>query len=163
QLWAATPGMTEERIVEAVTARGIAQLSDGDAGALFRAEQNVELALKAKILQDVWTPWFEGLAMFGEMAADPTHHDERHSPVTEALRNLIDFHGQPHEGERVSDAFLKYISEFEARCSQAISRLGPARLRAYADVTDVPYLAGYIAVRAVVAAWRARRPQGVSG
>jgi hypothetical protein len=165
QLWAATPGMTVERIKEGVAAQGVAKLLDSDAGAMFRTEQSVELALKTKILQDVWMPWFEGLAVFGEIASDPTHHKERNSPVTEALRALIDFHGQslPQESPRVLDAFLEHIAEFELRCSQAISRLGPSRLRWYVDGTDGPYLAGYVAVRSVVAAWRARRSQGLTG
>lgn len=165
-MWAATPDMTSpERLREAVVAQGLATQQDGDAGSLFRAEQGVELSLKAKILQDVWTPWFEGLAVFGEMAADPALDQERNTPVTQALRNLIDLRWTPsaEEGTSIPSSVTESIADFEARCSQAIARLGPDRLRMYASGTDAPYLAGYLAVRAVVAAWRARRLQGLSG
>jgi hypothetical protein len=165
-LWAGMPGTTPDGLRDQVARHGPATPKDGDAGHLFRAEQSAELALKAKMLQDVWTPWFEGLAVFGEMAADPTLDRERTNPVTEALRNLVDAQWllllQPDSKKAQSDV-AEFIVQFEKRCSQAITQLGPTRLGVYVTAPGEPYLAGYAAVRSVVASWRATRQVPLSG
>lgn len=164
-LWQSIPGTTADTLSDQVATHGVARLEDGSAGALFRVEQSAELALKAKMLQDVWTPWFEGLAVFGEMAADPTLDPERTTPVTEALRNLVD--AQWHlllqaDGQKGQSDVEAFIAQFEARCSQAITQLGPSRLGTYITAPEA-YLAGYTAVRGIVAAWRATRQVPLSG
>jgi hypothetical protein len=167
-MWSVTPGASEETLRENIAKHGHVALKRGDAASLFRAEQGVELSLKAQILQDIWTPWFEGLAIFGEGAADPSLDSLRIGHVTHALRNLVDFQWEAFdEGgneEEVNAHLARFVADFDARCSAAIARRGPRRLRfAYLNKKDVPYLAGYIAVRGVVSAWRARALQPLTG
>lgn len=166
-MWTVVPGMTVESMPSRVAEFGTVALKEGHAANLLRAEQAIELSLKAQMLQDVWTPWFEGLAIFGEIAADPKLDTLRIGPVLEALRNLIDSQWnvllQGQENEQVRKEFDQFAARFEARCSEAIERRGPSRLRAYLSTTDVPYLAGYIAVRSVVSAWRATTGRPLTG
>jgi hypothetical protein len=145
-----------------IASEGVAPLKSGNAGSLFRTEQALELTLKAQILQDIWTPWLEGLAVFGEIACDPSLDPIGISPVANYIRNLIDFH-PPSNSEGVFDdrdaivaAYEKFAEEFEMAWSKSIAERGPTRLATYLRLREEPYFAGYMAVRGVVAAWRER-------
>lgn len=154
-LWSLVPNADVNSLLKRIEKEGVAPLEDGDAVMLIRAEQALELTLKAQILQDVWTPWFEGLAIFGEIAADPALDFTGIGAVTECLRNLVDFYPPPEKsGEEIKAAVDQFVSEFESRCSAAIGRLGQARLNTYFRASGTPYLTGYLAVRSVVSAWR---------
>jgi hypothetical protein len=162
--WSLNHSSADDLEFEMAANEGVATLRDGAAGSLFRAEQALEIAFKAKILQDVWTPWFEGLAVFSEGAADPALDPVGIGPVTECLRNLLDFH--PPSGlseEEVKAAFEELLKEFEQRCSAAINKVGPGRLRMLLGTPEVPYLAGYLAVRSVVSAWRETTGRPLTG
>jgi hypothetical protein len=169
-IWSVTPGVTEEGIQAQVGEHGVAPLANGNAASLFRAEVGVELALKAQALQDTWTPWFEGLAVFSEIAADPALDATGIGPVTEVLRNLVDFEPEAApEGifddvNGVPRQYQAFAAEFEERCSRAIAVAGPNRLFSYLTDLDQPYyLAGYLAVRMVVASWRATTGRALHG
>lgn len=166
-MWSVTPDAGVGTLRERVAEQGHVALKEGEAAHLLRAEQGLEMTLKAQMLQDIWTPWFEGLAIFSEVAADPSLDRLRIGPVTHALRNLIDSQwellGQGHASEKFQADFTRFATDFEARCSAAISRRGPRRLRAYLSATDVPYLAGYMALRAVVSAWRSTTQRPLTG
>jgi hypothetical protein len=165
-LWSMTPGMDDASKRTGAMTEGLAPLAPGGVEKLFRAEQSIELCLKGRILQDVWTAWFEGLAMFGELSADPAMDPNRMNVVTACMRNLIDFFVTDDDvatPEQLAIDVEKYIAEFEHRCSAAIAALGPSRLRTYLDRTDVPYLSGYLAIRSMVATWRAASDSPISG
>lgn len=167
-LWSNVPG-AGDGLEARISKEGVAPVKEGDASSLFRTEQGLELPLKAHILQDVWTPWFEGLAIFGEMAADPVLDPIGIGPVTNCLRNLVDFipptnnSGGLLDPERIRASFEEFVAAFDARCSTAIARRGPGRLRAYFRASEVPYLAGYLAVRSVVSAWRVTTGRPITG
>lgn len=160
-MWSSVPGISKESLPARIRDEGVAPLMPGEASSLFRAEQGLELSIKAQILQDVWTPWLEGLAVFGEVACDPALDPIVIGPVFECLRNFIDF--RPPEGEpghradidKVRAAYDEFAAMFDKRCSAAIAERGPIRLEQYLPMKDEPYFPGYVAVRGVVAAWRA--------
>jgi len=107
---------------------GIAELTPGDAVRLFEAERQLELRRKAQILLDVWTPWLEGIAVYGELGADPALDPISINPVTDCLRNLLDFlrdSGSPVPPREHMEA---HAQEFEQRCSEALKATGPTRL-----------------------------------
>jgi hypothetical protein len=163
-MWSVTPGTTIDNIVGYVGEFGHAPIVDGQVASLMRAEQGLELTLKAQMLQDVWTSWFEGLAVFGEVAADPKLDSVRIGHISYALRNLVDSQWQVTAGlTQFTETFANFAAKFEAQCSAAIARRGPTRLRGYLRRKDVPYFAGYIAVRSIAAAWRARSPSILTG
>ena len=132
----------------------------GNGSLLWRAERGVELTRKAHLLQDAWTPWFEGLAVLAEVAADPMLDPVTINPMTGALRGLVDFHPKPGPDGIFDDKadivaqFEVFAAQFEQACSEAISAVGPDRLYAYFRNEKVPYFAGYLAVRSVMTAWR---------
>jgi hypothetical protein len=167
-LWSLS-GFEGEELTHRINSEGVAPLKDGETGLLLRAEQQLDLTLKTHILQDAWTPWFEGLAIFGEMAADPALDPIGIVEVTQSLRNLVDFHppadadGVYSDAEAIQAAYEEMGAEFEARCSAAIRQRGPNRLDVYVRETRVPYFAGYTAVRGVVTAWREATGRALSG
>lgn len=156
-LWAlAYDGPASVENIHSRVSEGPAPLAVGDASQLFRAALGVELAAKARALQDIWAPWLEGLALYGETAADPATDLTRINGVAQALRGLIDFY--PPEGttaQSLPEVFDRFVREFEERCSQAMRRRGPDRLGDMLRREGEPYFAGYLGVRAVVASWRA--------
>jgi len=165
RLWSLVEGNDVDALEERIASEGAAPLADGEAALLFRAQHGIELTLKARALQDVWLPWFEGLAIFSELA-DPALDLASNGWVTEAIRNLVDFYppqdavGSP---ELIEAAYKELASQIESQSSAAIERSGPARLREYLKIKDIPYLAGYLAVRGVVSAWRATVSRALTG
>lgn len=90
-LW--SPALAEAdpaRYVERLASDGVAPLEDNQPGLLVRAERALEVTLKARALQDAWTPWFEGLALYGELSADPVEDPAMIDPVNEALQHMVD-------------------------------------------------------------------------
>jgi len=165
RLWSFHPSGNAEEITSLVEREGVAPLKDGDITSLFNAERGVEIRLKARILQDVWTPWLEGLAVFGESAADPALDPVAINAVSECLRSLIDLYPSSNQVDEdtIRAEFDQYAAEFEARCSAAISRRGPNRLRTYFDAPGGVYFPGYLAVRGIVSAWRNKHDQPITG
>lgn len=132
---------------------GTAPLPPGRSAALAELGQQLALHRKAQRLQAVWTPWFEGLAVYGETAADPLHDAEVIDPVNDALRNLVTM---PVVGDAaaVQAALRATIEEFQQRSAAALRSQGAARLHDFLNDAQAPYWVGYLAVRAVVAGWR---------
>jgi len=143
---------------EVLFSQGVASLPEGDVLALAQAEQALELSRKMQILQNCWAPWFEGLAVFSEHAADPTQ-DTVYVPTTLVLANLVDIQGS--SVEIVSEHFKK----MEGIYSEALRRVDYHRLRTYLCSGDYHrfYLSGYLAVRSVVSAWRSTLGRQLSG
>ncbi|MEO3475543.1 hypothetical protein AAFN86_27065 [Roseomonas sp. CAU 1739] len=127
-------------------------------------ELSLELLLKSQALQDSWTPWFEGLAVFGETAADPALDPIGIHPVAEALRALVDYRHPESSNDAAREAKLNELAtDFETHVSEAMQTAAPSRLRHLLGQRDVPYFAGYLAVRAVVACWRRTMGQPLDG
>jgi len=141
----------------------IAPLDDHNVLALAQAEQVLEVARKMQVLRQVWTPWFEGLAVFCELAVDPSEGD-RASLVGHVLANMVDYRA---DGELTVDAAFEVLMEqrqrLEAMYADVLDKAGRARLRTYLDPAWSKYGAGYLAVRQVVAAWRKTMGRPVSG
>ncbi|GHC89672.1 hypothetical protein GCM10007320_37590 [Pseudorhodoferax aquiterrae] len=164
-LWSlAVPPGTPREELHRLFAQGPAPLPAGDAGQLLRASVGVELAAKARALQDIWTPWLEGLAVFGETAADPAADPHRIHRVAETLRGLVDFIAPGGDTPAQLQMRLHaHVQEFEQRSAQAIARWSPVRLAQMLRRADAPYFAGYAAVRSVVASWRRTLGAPLSG
>jgi hypothetical protein len=101
--------------------------------ALAEAEQAIEVERKIQILEDSWAPWFEGIAAFGELAADPTMDPAAVSPVVSVIYNLWDrerYIWQMVEESHLSPAEVlkQERSAAEALYSEAIQHKGRNRL-----------------------------------
>jgi hypothetical protein len=135
-----------------------APLPAGDVGPLAQAEQALELSRKIQALEDAWAPWLEGVAIFGEStAADES--DEAVTVVTQLLANLFPDEGLDVEAARrgtsIEDVARLRQDEADRDFREAGRQLGTGRLRtALGGQYAYKYLAGYLAVRAVVASWR---------
>lgn len=133
------------------------QLHSHDPISLARCEQVVQLMRKLQIVQEVWAPWFEGIAIFAELA-DPRADEQGYAPAMEVLQNLID-----HVPERTADTtreqfasmLRQFMRENEERYAKAVGTHGMHRLLEYVVTYRDSYLAGYLTVRSVVARWRA--------
>ena len=157
RLWVMALGDADPALHERMAGGGVAPLRDGDVVALFRAEQALELTRKAQLLQDTWTPWVEGLATLGEGVADPALDAAGTTIVAECLRHLAELapdDGAARDGTAPASARDALRAELEARCARAIRQRGAARLLRQLREQPAPYGAGYLAARAVVAAWR---------
>jgi hypothetical protein len=144
----------------------VAPLTIGDLAPMAQAEQALELGRKVQALEDVWAPWLEGIAVYGEMAA-ADEADEVVTPVTQVLANLISDEPPQVESARrhvpVGEIPRARQDKADRLFREAGTRSGRQRLRAaiggqYAH----KYLAGYLAVRSVVAAWRRSVGEGLT-
>jgi hypothetical protein len=142
---------------------GVAPLVPGDAAWLLPAERQLEIRRKSQILLNVWTPWLEGLAVYGELGADPEIDPTTINPVTECVLNLVDFfRDQRNPRSSIEDEIRSYLAAFEKRCSEALKENGPRRLEDYSRKEQEPYFHGYVAVRAIAARWRATTGRNLS-
>jgi hypothetical protein len=143
-----------EEIEARMPVEGIASPSPGDAIALLRVERRLEFVEKARVLQDVWLSWMEGLALLAESAADPKLDPTGISPVLESLRGLVDlFVNAETEGE-ARLKIEKLHADFEDKCHAAMENIGAIRLSAHLrHLNGAPYFQGYLAVRSVVQTW----------
>ena len=150
-----------------VRPRALAPLVEPDVMRLAMAEQGVELDREIQILQNVWTPWFEGVAVFGETAADPQMDPDAFSQAVSVIYNLWDTpvgQNARESGREVVEVAAERLAEAEALYSRAREDEARFRLRSYFDEAGAPkYLTGYLAVRAVVTSWRATLGRPLSG
>jgi hypothetical protein len=142
---------------EALTSIGVAPLVNGDLTALAQAEAGLEISRKLQILQDVWGPWLEGIAVFGEIGASSLS-DLFSSPVVLVLANMIDEgpiqQAAAEEGVSVESIIVRRYAQADEMFATAGHNQGYARLRTMLSVYPAKYFAGYLAVRAVVSSWR---------
>jgi hypothetical protein len=132
---------------------GIAPLTTTSVVALAQAEQSLEIVRKLQILQATWTPWLEGVAVFGELAADPSEL-EAATPVADVIVNLDDVEVVGGSPESIMSALLEFRGEADRSYAEVQRQAGRHRLATYLDSYRGKYLAGYLAVRSVVSAWR---------
>jgi hypothetical protein len=136
----------------------VAPLTDHTPLALGQAEQALEPVRCMRILQRVWTPWLEGVAVFLELGSDPSE-GEVSSLIGDVLANLVDAYpfGAGREALDVDeiDALLAAArAETERLYTDLLATSARPRLRHYLGSRWSKYGPGYLAVRAVVATWR---------
>jgi hypothetical protein len=134
-----------------------APLKDADLLSLGFAERGVELERKIQLVENTWAPWFEGLAVFGELTADPELDKELQSPVGSVVYNLWDRSlATQAEQQNISieETHNRDRAEADALIAAAIRNRSEFRLRTYLKLDRQKYLAGYVAVRSIVAQWR---------
>jgi hypothetical protein len=153
---------------EALSSVGVAPLAGGDLDTLARTEAALEITRKLQILQDVWAPWLEGLAVFGELGACSAD-DDFSSLLTNLLMNLNDGFATrrliEEEGKEIltgEAALERRLAEAEEAYARAVRGQTSARLITLLTSDSERYLAGYVAVRSVVASWRAIYPEPVN-
>ncbi|MEV6336950.1 hypothetical protein AB0M12_19775 [Nocardia vinacea] len=127
------------------------------------ADQSIEILAKLQVVQAIWAPWFEGIAIYGELHDDPTTTDILDT-VRAVMVQLEDvWVADRSEAERTAgiDAAVQRI---DRRYADAQQDHGADRLVAYLmDYPSEQYLAGYLTVRAVVSRWRRTLGGGLSG
>lgn len=150
---------------EAFSSIGVAPLAEGELTALAQAESALEITRKLQILQDVWGPWLEGIAVFGELGAS-SPSDPFSSVVTLVLANLMEEgpirQVAAEEGISVGDVIARRYAAAEEIFAAAGRDQGAARLRTMLADYPARYFAGYTAVRTVVSSWRATYPGQIS-
>ncbi len=115
--------------------------------------------LRSKILQAIWTPWLEGLAVYAELLCDPADDESQMFAPLLAIRSLVDPAFSKREGETDEAAHSRAWSElhaaFEAFCSRSIKRTSRLRHLGYLKSKTTPetYLLGYLLVRSIVSRW----------
>ena len=123
--------------------------------ALAGAGIRLEIIAKCQSIQNIWTAWMEGLAVFAETAGDPTRDQNTISPIVAALRGLADVDPEGETAAARQKVVEDQHSAFESRWHAAIQNTGPDRLSMYLRLADsVPYFGGYLAVRSIVSSWR---------
>jgi hypothetical protein len=134
---------------------------------LLMTHQHLELHYKIRVMQEVWSPWFEGVAIFGELAANPKDDTDAFHLVTQVLYNVIDTHlpsfAKKEEDQITETDFVDAVSRAENLYSDAIKGEGHHRLRFYLDSEWRHYLAGYLLIRKIVASWRHQNDRVISG
>ncbi len=142
---------------------GMPDLTPGDARALPAVMAVLAPLENARILQDIWTPWFEGVAVFAESASDPVGDETTINDVLLLIRNLVDFYPSGKTEEEVMQQFEAFHAEIEQRISATIHSESGDRLRMFFGASDSTYMAGYIIVRGIVAHWRQATQKPLSG
>jgi hypothetical protein len=122
------------------------------------ADAQLAAALRSSILEGVWAPWLEGVAMFVELLCDPKDHDTEIIAPHEAVRSLIDFRSDPRPGESHEKYTERFGNEsaahFEEFYSAAVRRDSRSSHFGYLNGDDREvYLLGYLLVRSLVARW----------
>ena len=139
----------------------LATLPDRDLVVLAMVEQQLELVRKSQLLRAIWLPWLEGIAVFGELSADPTLDSEMSTMFSDVISSLNDATPPQVAAERglsIEDASRAIRADAEHLYADALADSGRARLRTYLDRGPERYLAGYLAVRAVLTSLRRFHP-----
>ena len=137
----------------------IAPLKTDQFFVLYHAERAQDIADKICVVQDTWTPFFEGLAVYGEVSVDPSTDPLSINPVSECLRNMIDFFPDISDKnndvkESFAEAVEQYVEQFDEAYHNAVETRAPLRLDGYfRSPNHEPYLGGYLVIRAIVARW----------
>ena len=158
RLWSFIDGVDAQSISDNLLKHGTAPLDQHEILALAQAEQSLALTQKLQIVQDIWQPWFEGIAVFAELADDPTMDADARTDAMTALLNLFD-----PEDVAEDDAYLGMLAMAEKRYSEALRTSARHKLRTYLVDHHDHYLPGYFAVRSIVASWRRRAAKALSG
>lgn len=133
--------------------------------ALAKAEQVLELGLKIAAVKEVWEPWFEGIAILAETAADPADDPDMHAGPVPVILNLVDRFpsSEALNSEDAKSFILKQMADYEELYGRALQTAGCQRLVAYCMTYRTLYLSGVLAVRAAMAAWRSRLGRPITG
>lgn len=137
--------------------RTLPQLGERSLMNLGVADHVLQLLRKLQIVRSTWSAWFEGIAVFMELS-DPVEDTQAYGPPMEMLQHLIDRRpgGGDADEAAIQEAVQKYAEEIERRYSEIVGEQANTRLHQYLVARHEGYLSGYLAARAVVAAWRAR-------
>ena len=165
ELWEHGVRGDTEAAIEGVK-RGLAPLERDDLTTLALVERELEMMLKLRVLQDVWAPWFEGIAIAQEFA-DPREDPDTYQPAMSVLMGMVDgaVKNEPEDTEASFAAKVTaYFQQFEVAYGDAVTAQGPARQRSYLTPPDARnYLPAIITVRSVVAGWRKALGRSLSG
>lgn len=138
--------------VQPTTCTIIPDLEGADVRLLAMAERALEISLKTVALQESWSPFLEGVAVYGELHAN--------AATTEALTNIdlviLNFLADTVDttGMNLEETFLAQDENANRWLGRAQSEVGALRLRQYLGAHGAKYLPGYLAVRALVSRWR---------
>ncbi|MEH7879388.1 hypothetical protein V7799_18030 [Rhizobium laguerreae] len=160
--WIALWALDSESVTEAtiINNGGVPYLKSDDSSLRIAAVGLQAPLEKARLIQDVWTVWLEGLAVFCETAGDPAGDSATINDVMLALRNFVDV---LETSDNFDAAFRNHVQEFEALVSKAMREASVDRLYMFMEARETPYLAGYLIVRGIVSSWRKTTNSPLSG
>ncbi|SDJ97900.1 hypothetical protein SAMN04487898_105200 [Pedobacter sp. ok626] len=150
---------TDDAIIELFNSGKPFPMREPSIISLLHTERSAEIENKIQSMEQTWTPWFEGLALYGEFADDPTLDPEIESPINLVMSNLIDYipdtknKHAPTLDEIITQARI-HRDTFEKLCSDAKQKIGKDLLWPYLKGSHKQYLPGYLTVRNIVAKWR---------
>lgn len=132
------------------------ELLSPDPVLLLHAERSVIIEQKIKIVENIWTPWFEGIAVFGEISDDPLLDPEIESPPSTVIKHLADVVISADDLKEKSRAefIADHVKEMETAYHNSIEEKGADRLRNYLTRYHKKYLPGYFCVRKLLSNWR---------
>lgn len=131
--------------------------------ALADAEKSLVLLQKLAMLEDTWAAWLEGVAVFEELASYPGDDPIAHTVTVPVMTNFVDRRPEGNDEATMTAWVFERMGELEQHYENAADEKGQARLVAYLLGCGQTYLAGYLAVRRVVASWRQTLGTGISG
>ncbi|MBX3645905.1 MAG: hypothetical protein KF720_22850 [Rubrivivax sp.] len=114
---------------------------------------------RSKLLQAVWLPWLEGLAVYVELCCDPRGDPHGILAPHAALRSLVDVHVDARPGEAAEHWRQRLDAEltqaFDSFYGSALQRNARLRHIGYLRSAHQPelYLLGYLVVRSLVSRW----------
>lgn len=139
----------------------LAVLAGQDLRVLALVEQQLELVRKSQLLRAIWLPWLEGIAVFGELSADPSLDSERYTMFSDVVSSMNEASPAEVAAERglsIEDASRAIRADAERLYADALRDGALAKLRTYLSDRQGRYLAGYLAVRAVLTSLRRSHP-----
>ena len=115
---------SEYELIDSATfaIKGVTPLGPPTLGTLYWAAYQLDILAKMQTLQDVWNPWFEGLAVFAELCDNPTA-DDTSTTAADILVQLIDTRDEA--GQTVTErrqALRDMRNRFEQRVVQTQRR-----------------------------------------
>jgi hypothetical protein len=146
-------GIDFEKLIK----QGVAPLDSVNWLALPQAEQALEISRKNQILQEIWQPWFEGVAIYVQLAADPLANTKAYSPSISIITHLFDAYPSKEIIEK--GEIGKWVAEQFKNPETLYSEILAGDdayycLRTFLVKYPDHYLAGYLIVRCIVSAWR---------
>jgi|GEM_PF-5102918 len=133
------------------------ELESPDLMCLHFTERSALVEHKISVMEQVWLPWLEGVALFGELVEDPTFDSGIESACASVIRNLVDERMLSEGGmqpDELQHRFEDHIKMMDSHYHAALQVNGRDRLTAYLYPFFRDYLPGYLMVRKVLRCWR---------
>lgn len=114
-------------------------------------EHQTEICTRISVVQEVWRPWIEGLAVIAETVLDPRDDNIGYSKIWSMLLAYMDFVPESGESNRKA-AYHSHLQNVERISSPIMRRASIQRLRELFGSSDgALYSSGFLMVHEVLA------------